>query len=113
MEAESLHVQKLGLVHPVADGRRAVKSLAQLPRMASRTQPLLPLACRKVYSHRHGIVIAVGKTLRDRFAEPADAYHHLGLIVDTPHEIGDEEGFVTLQERRGGLGENHRRLWLI
>ena len=53
----------------------------------------------------------MGKTLRNVLAQAADAHHHLGLIFDTAHVVGDEERLVVLEQSGVGFQENDRFLW--
>ena len=113
VEPQGLHIEKLVLADPLADGCGAVEALAEVPGQTLLAQLLLHIAGGEVDTHRHGIIVAMGETLGNVLAQSADAYHQLGLVVYASHEVGNEEGFARLEQRRVGLGEQHWGLCLI
>lgn len=52
----------------------------------------------------------MGKLQGDALAQTADTHHHLRLILDAPHVVGNEEGFAILQHSRVGL---HKQYWAL
>ena len=78
-------------VLPFADNRRTVESLGEFPRLASLTQFLLHLACRKVDTYGYCIVIAVGETLRNGLSQLGYSDHYFGFILYSSQMIRDEE----------------------
>lgn len=110
VEVEALGPEKLLLLHPFSEHGRPVEALGQLPRLPLGLELLLQFACREVYAHGIGVVVAMGKLQGDALAQTADTHDHLRLILDAPHVVGNEEGFAILQHSRVGL---HKQYWAL
>ena len=100
--------QQLLLRHPLADGGRTVETLANSPGLSSLRGTFLQVAGCEVDAHGQRIIVAVGKSLGDVLAQAADAHHDLRLVVDAPQVVRDKEGLSLIQDRRIGLGKDHR-----
>ena len=68
MEVQGLQIHELLLGHPFADGCRTVEPLADGPWLSGLAGLALQVACCKVDTYGHGIVVAMGKTLGDVIA---------------------------------------------
>ena len=97
-EAYALRVKKLVFRHPVAYAGRAVEAFRHVPRLAILRQFVLKLACRKVNSHRKGVVVAGRKAHGHRLSQLADANHQLGFILDTAQMVGNKKRFMAFQK---------------
>ena len=84
--------QQFLLGYPLADGGRAVESLADGPGLTCLRSFLLQVTGCEVDAYRQGVVVTVGKALGDVLTQPTDAYHHLRLVVDASEVVRDEEG---------------------
>ena len=103
MEAYVLHVGKALYRNELAQHRRAVKSLAKLPRQPLLAEALLHVTRRDVHTHRHRIIVAMSKSRSDVLTQLADAHHQFGLIVESLGKVGDEEGLAPLLDGRVGF----------
>ena len=59
---------------------------------------------RDVHTHRHGIIVAMGKARSDVLTQLIDAHHQLGLIVKPLGKVGNKERLAKLLKTRCGVG---------
>ena len=97
MEMQRLEVEEFLLGYPFAYGSRTVEALKQVPRHAFCPHLFLYVACGEVDAEGHGIVISVGETFGNTFAETADAYHDLSLVVHLFRPVGNEKWLVVFK----------------
>ena len=106
VEMDALDVEELLLGNPLADGSRAVEALTDGPGLTGLRGALLEVTGREIDAYGQGIVITVGKALRDVLAQATDADDNLRLVIDATQMIGDEEGLSLIEDGRVGLGED-------
>ena len=84
--------------HPVTYACRSVKSFADIPRQTLLPASLLHITGREIYAYGHSIIITMCETFGYAFPQPAYANNEFCFIVDTPHEVRDEKGFVIFEK---------------
>ena len=119
-EMQVLHIlsQHLGKTEPLLTAIScAIKPFGNLPWQAFLRQLSLDVACREVDAECYFVVVAVGKTLGNGFAEAVDAYHQFSLVFYLLAPIGYEERPVGAGESGVGFEEKgdasllNGRLW--
>ena len=108
VEVDTLDVEELLLGNPLADGSRAVEALTNGPGLASLRGALLEVTGRKIYAYGQGVIITVGKALRDVLAQATDADDNLRLVIDATQMVGDKERLSLIQDGGVGFCKNHR-----
>ena len=111
VEMQVGHWGKLSLVHKRSDGSRVVKSLAYVPGQTFLAQLLLQVACGEVYAHGQLIIVTVCEPFGYASSHMVDAHHHLGLVVETLCEVGNEERQVWPYHSSLGFREDDRLLY--
>ena len=90
-ESQLLNVAQCVEWDEFTDRRRMVEGFAKLPRQPFVAQFPLPVACSKVDTYRHLVVVARSKPFVDIFTQPADFYDDFRLVMDFVREVRDEE----------------------